>query len=106
MAARQGKDAFINSIIHFQVSAHFLIIRDGAITQYISTNDRAWHAGTSVVDGRSGCNDYTIGIKLNTTVHLPYTFRQYFSLTARTRHHFPPPPTSPDHALQPTRTLL
>ncbi|WP_395698781.1 1,6-anhydro-N-acetylmuramyl-L-alanine amidase AmpD [Aquabacterium sp.] len=47
-----------------QVSAHFVIRRDGALVQYVSTERRAWHAGVSQWRGRDNCNDFSIGIEL------------------------------------------
>jgi AmpD protein len=47
-----------------QVSAHFLIRRDGALVQFVGVNDRAWHAGASSWAGRANCNDYSVGIEL------------------------------------------
>jgi AmpD protein len=47
-----------------QVSAHFLIRRDGEAVQFVSCDDRAWHAGASSWRGRGGCNDFSIGIEL------------------------------------------
>ncbi|MBI5259665.1 MAG: 1,6-anhydro-N-acetylmuramyl-L-alanine amidase AmpD [Burkholderiales bacterium] len=47
-----------------QVSAHFLIRRDGELVQYVSTERRAWHAGRSRWAGRDNCNDWSIGIEL------------------------------------------
>lgn len=47
-----------------EVSAHFVIRRDGALLQFVSCDDRAWHAGTSHYRGRSNCNDDSIGIEL------------------------------------------
>ena len=35
-----------------RVSTHLLIRRDGAVEQFVSFNDRAWHAGKSVWQGR------------------------------------------------------
>ena len=37
----------LKRFINFDVSAHCLIERDGKVTQYVSFNDRAWHAGVS-----------------------------------------------------------
>jgi AmpD protein len=65
-----------------RVSAHALIRRDGAITQYVPFRMRAWHAGQSHYQGRSGCNDFSIGIELEGTDTLPYTDAQYESLAA------------------------
>jgi AmpD protein len=45
-----------------KVSAHFLIRRDGRITQFVPCGQRAWHAGVSEWQGRSRCNDFSLGI--------------------------------------------
>lgn len=68
-----------------RVSAHALIDRAGAITQYVSFLDRAWHAGTSHYRGRSACNDFSIGIELEGTDTLPYERSQYAALAALAR---------------------
>ena len=47
-----------------QVSAHFLVRRDGELFQFVSCDDRAWHAGASTWRGRTDCNDFSIGIEL------------------------------------------
>ncbi len=47
-----------------RVSSHFFIRRDGAVVQFVSCNQRAWHAGTSQWRGRDNCNDWSIGIEL------------------------------------------
>ncbi len=46
------------------VSAHFLIRRDGTLIQFVSCDERAWHAGASAWRGRAGCNDFSIGVEL------------------------------------------
>ncbi len=63
-----------------EVSAHCLIKRDGSITQYVPFDKRAWHAGVSSFDGRSGCNDFSIGIELEGTDDIAYSDAQYESL--------------------------
>lgn len=60
-----------------EVSAHFLIRRDGELVQYVSCDDRAWHAGVSEFAGRTGCNDFAIGIELEGTDSQAYTDAQY-----------------------------
>jgi AmpD protein len=67
-----------------RVSAHFLIERDGHITQFVSCHDRAWHAGVSEFDGRKTCNDFSIGIELEGTDYLPYAEPQYAALASLT----------------------
>jgi AmpD protein len=47
-----------------QVSAHFLVRRSGERVQFVSCDDRAWHAGQSRWRGRENCNDWSIGIEL------------------------------------------
>lgn len=65
-----------------RVSAHFLIRRDGQLLQYVSTRRRAWHAGLSQFQGRQRCNDFSIGVELEGTDHLPYETAQYDQLLA------------------------
>jgi N-acetylmuramoyl-L-alanine amidase len=48
-----------------KASAHIVIGRDGAITQLVAFNRRAWHAGRSVWADRVGLNSYSIGIELD-----------------------------------------
>ena len=47
-----------------KVSAHFVVDLDGTITQMVECDRVAWHAGKSVLDGRSGCNGFTVGIEI------------------------------------------
>ena len=61
------RTSLFREIRHLTVSAHFLIERDGAITQFVSCHDRAWHAGVSCFDGREACNDFSLGIELEGT---------------------------------------
>ena len=37
-----------------EVSAHFFIDRQGGVSQFVATHKRAWHAGVSSFEGRSG----------------------------------------------------
>jgi AmpD protein len=64
-----------------RVSAHFLIGRDGAVTQFVSADARAWHAGRSVFAGRSNCNDFSIGIELEGSDFTPFADPQYHALS-------------------------
>jgi AmpD protein len=63
-----------------QVSAHFFIRRDGALIQFVSTQDRAWHAGQSEYRGRSQCNDDSVGIELEGLEGDVFTPAQYVQL--------------------------
>ena len=60
-----------------RVSAHFFIRRDGQLLQFVSTEDRAWHAGVSCWDGRERCNDFSVGIELEGSDHQPFEAAQY-----------------------------
>jgi len=73
-----------SDIASLQVSAHCLIQRDGHIIQYVSFNDKAWHAGVSSFEGCHKCNDFSIGIELEGTDQLEYTSIQYQQLTKLT----------------------
>lgn len=75
---------YFAEIAPLKVSAHFLIERDGLITQFVSCLKRAWHAGRSRHGGRPECNDYSIGIELEGTDDLTFTSAQYDSLQALT----------------------
>lgn len=68
-----------------KVSAHFLIRRDGAVIQFVSTARRAWHAGVSVWRGRSRCNDFSIGIELEGSDDCAFEDVQYTALAALTQ---------------------
>ena len=67
-----------------RVSAHFLIRRDGELLQFVSTHDRAWHAGASSFNGRERCNDFSIGIEMEGTDSDEYCDAQYATLAAVT----------------------
>ncbi|MDO6618685.1 1,6-anhydro-N-acetylmuramyl-L-alanine amidase AmpD [Pseudomonadota bacterium] len=77
-------DPSFADIAGLEVSAHFLIRRDGELVQYVSCDDRAWHAGVSCFNGREGCNDFTIGIEMEGTDSDPYTDAQYRELVQLT----------------------
>jgi AmpD protein len=67
-------------LAQLQVSAHCLIRRDGSIIQYVSFDDKAWHAGISCFNGLDSCNDFSIGIELEGTDNIPYEDIQYQQL--------------------------
>ncbi|WP_153101403.1 1,6-anhydro-N-acetylmuramyl-L-alanine amidase AmpD [Paraburkholderia hayleyella] len=60
-----------------RVSAHFVIHRSGALEQFVSCNQRAWHAGLSSFFGRERCNDFSLGIELEGSDTLPFEPAQY-----------------------------
>lgn len=73
------------AIAHLKVSAHLFINRSGDLVQFVSFNNRAWHAGESVLDGQKNCNDFAIGIELEGSDEQEYSALQYQSLTAVSR---------------------
>ena len=75
-------DARFGHLAGLRVSAHVLIARDGELTQYVTFDRRAWHAGESVFEGRRDCNDFSIGIELEGTDSRPYRPIQYDRLEA------------------------
>jgi len=77
-------DPFFEDICQLRVSAHCLIRRDGQVIQYVSFDNRAWHAGVSCYLGQEKCNDFSIGIELEGTDNIPYTEQQYQQLARLT----------------------
>jgi AmpD protein len=73
---------YFRDIAGQHVSSHLLIRRDGEIVQYVPFRKRAWHAGESCFDGRTACNDFSIGIELEGQDTEAYTARQYEQLAA------------------------
>ncbi|SAL02416.1 N-acetyl-anhydromuranmyl-L-alanine amidase [Caballeronia calidae] len=89
-------DFFLNTLDHdahpyfdhlrgMRVSAHFVIRRGGEIQQFVSCDERAWHAGVSSFCGRERCNDFSIGIELEGSDRMPFEDAQYEALSALTR---------------------
>lgn len=65
-----------------RVSSHLVIRRGGELDQFVSCNERAWHAGVSNFFGRERCNDFSIGIELEGTDDQPFEPAQYATLAA------------------------
>jgi AmpD protein len=65
-----------------RVSAHFLVRRDGGLTQFVPLERRAWHAGASRWRGRERCNDCSVGIELEGTDDSDFEAAQYACLLA------------------------
>jgi N-acetyl-anhydromuramoyl-L-alanine amidase len=63
-----------------RVSSHVVVMRDGAVAQYVKFTERAWHAGKSSFEGREACNDFSVGVELEGTDTLPYEAAQYGAL--------------------------
>lgn len=71
---------YFAGIHQLRVSSHFLIRRDGQMVQFVSCDDRAWHAGVSQWGGRERCNDFSIGIELEGCDTQPFAAPQYAAL--------------------------
>ena len=78
-------DPWFVNVEGLKVSAHFVIDRLGHITQFVSCDERAWHAGASSFEGREQCNDFSIGIELEGTDNVPFEDAQYERLAALTQ---------------------
>ncbi|WP_429017311.1 1,6-anhydro-N-acetylmuramyl-L-alanine amidase AmpD [Comamonas sp. 4034] len=77
---------YFQDIRGLKVSSHFFITRVGTVWQFVSCNDRAWHAGASSWQGRERCNDYSIGIELEGLEGLPFEAAQYAALAQVCQH--------------------
>jgi len=73
-------DPYFDIIKEMKVSAHLLISRSGEVIQFVSFDERAWHAGRSSYLGVPECNDYSIGIELEGADDVPFTDAQYATL--------------------------
>ena len=82
---------YYRQIRGIEVSAHFVIRRDGELLQFVSCDERAWHAGVSSWRGRDNCNDWSIGIELEGLDGTVFDGPQYEALAALldavTRHY-------------------
>lgn len=76
---------YFQTLRGMEVSSHFVIARDGTLTQFVDCDRRAWHAGRSYFRGRSNCNDDSIGIELEGLEGGDFTAAQYAALMALCR---------------------
>ncbi len=74
-------DDYFREIADLTVSSHLLIRRDASIVQFVPFHQRAWHAGESCYEGKTCCNDFSIGIELEGTDEIPYEEKQYEALS-------------------------
>ena len=73
---------YFETIRELRVSAHFLVRRDGELVQFVSCDQRAWHAGESAWNGRTNCNDFSLGIELEGLEGGTFEEAQYERLAA------------------------
>lgn len=71
---------YFKQIEGLEVSAHFYISRNGELWQFVSCDERAWHAGRSSYRGRDNCNDDSIGIELEGLEGDTFESAQYATL--------------------------
>lgn len=85
-ALDSDQHSYFESIAHLKVSAHCLIDRQGEVFQFVSFNDRAWHAGESFCQEHTKVNDFSIGIELEglDTDESGFTAAQYQTLARLT----------------------
>ncbi|MEK7810799.1 MAG: 1,6-anhydro-N-acetylmuramyl-L-alanine amidase AmpD [Pseudomonadota bacterium] len=77
---------YYQRLVGVKVSSHFLVRRDGRIIQFVACRQRAWHAGVSEWQGRTRCNDFSLGIELEGCDDLPFDAPQYDALARLTRY--------------------
>jgi len=68
------------TVPHTQVSAHYVIGRNGEIYQMLNDYLRAWHAGAGKWGGVTDINSVSLGIELDNNGSEPFTEAQIFSL--------------------------
>ena len=75
-----GAHPYFDTIKDLRVSAHLFIRRNGQTIQFVPFEMRAWHAGVSSFNGKTHCNDFSIGIELEGIDNMSYTKEQYQQL--------------------------
>lgn len=79
-ALDSSEHPYFEEISALEVSSHLLVDRTGGVVQFVPLHKRAWHAGDSVFQGRSRCNDFSIGIELEGTDDSAFSDEQYTTL--------------------------
>jgi AmpD protein len=83
---------YFKGIEGLEVSSHFYVRRGGELWQFVSCDDRAWHAGASRWRGRANCNDDSVGIELEGLEGEAFEQAQYEALAsvcASLAQHYP-----------------
>jgi N-acetyl-anhydromuramoyl-L-alanine amidase len=75
-----GAHPYYAGLRGLRVSSHFVVRRNGEVLQFVSCDRRAWHAGASTWRGRSGCNDWSVGIELEGLEGSAFERAQYAAL--------------------------
>jgi len=86
-----------------EVSAHYIVNADGAVTQLVDEEKRAWHAGVSFWAGETDLNSTSIGIEIVNPGHefgyMPFPDAQITAVTKLCRD------ILSRHAIQPHHVL-
>lgn len=64
----------------FEVSAHYLIARNGQILRLVDERQRAWHAGAGTWQGQGDLNSRSVGIELDNPGSHPFAEPQMAQL--------------------------
>lgn len=76
-------DRLIAEYKEYGVAPHYVIDRKGNIYRLVKDNDVAYHAGESKTpDGKTGVNNFSLGIELMNTKDDKYTDSQYQALNS------------------------
>jgi len=76
-------DKIVGIYKSYGVSAHYIIGRDGTVYRLVEDNDISYHAGvSSVPDGRTNVNSFSIGIEIVGNYDDGYTAEQYGAVSA------------------------
>jgi hypothetical protein len=71
----------------YGVAPHYMIARDGTVSQLVADKNIAYHAGEGKMkDGRTGINDFSIGIEILNTKDDQYTKAQYKAVSDLIAH--------------------
>lgn len=79
-----NREKLLSIFCEYGVSAHYLVLRDGNVLHLVPEENKAWHAGGSIMpapDNRTGVNDFSIGIELAGSELEPFTELQYNALS-------------------------
>lgn len=79
-----GEHPWFERLRGLEVSAHFYIQRTGELWQFVSCDQRAWHAGQSCFQRRDNCNDFSVGIELEGLEGEGFEMQQYETLASIT----------------------
>ena len=75
------RESILNIFKSYDVSAHYVIDREGSVYQLVAEKNVSWHAGAGKMrDGRTNINAFSIGIELISSEDTSPTSEQYTAL--------------------------